>query len=327
MLKVLVTDHVFTDFDEERAILAKAGAELEVLQCKTTDELLPRLGGVHGILNTYLSGIGARVFDAAPDLRAVVRFGIGVDTIDIPAATERRILVANVPDYCIDEVADHAMALFLSLVRKLPESDRRMRTEGCTLANLKPLPSIQRMRAGIIGFGRIGRAVAKRLQSFGVEVVFSDPAVPGTLDGCKPVNPDDLLANSDAIFVQCPATKETHHLLNDAAFACMKKSPILINCARAEVVDTPALVRALREGRVRGAGLDLVEDLDAPQPDGPGLKSMDNVILTPHSAWFSDTAIPALKRRGAELMADLLLGKKAESILNPEIWPGREAKR
>ncbi len=314
--RVAVTDHVFENFDQEREILAAADAELVVHQCKTVEELIPKLAGVHGLLNTYLPGIGAAVFDAAPDLIAVVRYGIGTDTIDIPAATERGVAVANVPDYCIDEVADHALAHFLCLARKIAFSSARVKGGEWSLSYVKPLPPIRHMRAGIIGFGRIGRAIARRLAPFKPEIVFSDPFVSEETEGARPVELAELLATSDAIFVQCPATGNTRHLLGRNAFAKMAKKPLVINCARGEIVDTEALTEALREGAIAGAGLDLIEDEQAVVNQDHPLKHLDNVNLTPHSAWFSDAAIPVLQRRAAEEMAKILRGEKPTSPQN-----------
>lgn len=323
--RVVVTDHVFESFDQEREVLAAVDAELVVLQCKAVSDLLPQIAAADGLLNTYLAGIGPAVFEAAPRLRAVVRYGIGVDTIDIPAATARNILVANVPDYCVNEVADHATALFLALARKLTLSDRKVKAGEWGLGYVKPLPAIRRMRAGIIGFGRIGRAVAQRLQAFGAEVVFADPLLTAPTAGCAAVDLDTLLATADAVFVQCPSTPQTRHLLDAAAFAKMARKPLIINCARGEVVDTDALVAALREGRVAGAGLDVLEDEAAVVKTDHPLKHFDQVILTPHSAWFSAAAIPSLQRRAAEQMALVLKGEKPTSLLNPEVWERRRS--
>ena len=318
-LRVLVTDYVFESFDQERAILAAVGAQLEVLQCKSAHELAPHLAGAHGLLNTYLPGIDADVFDHAPQLKAVVRYGIGVDTIDIPAATQRGIMVANVPDYCIREVADHALAHFLCLARKIRLSDSRVRAGEWSLACVKPLKAVYEMRVGIIGLGRIGRAVAERLHAFGPEIVFSDPFISVETDACLPLPLDQLLATCDAIIVQCPATPETHHLLDRDAFAKMTRHPVIINCARGEIIDTDALVWALQQGHVSGAGLDLLEDEHCVVNHEHPIKGFDNVVLTPHSAWFSNTAIPTLQRRAAEQMATALKGEVPSSLLNPEV--------
>jgi D-3-phosphoglycerate dehydrogenase len=289
-----------------------------VLQCKTAAELVPQVAGAHGLLNTYLPGIDEAVFAAAPRLRAVVRYGIGVDTIDIPAATRRGILVANVPDYCVNEVADHALAHFLALSHKLGVSDRRVKAGQWSLAYLKPLKATREMRVGIIGLGRIGKAIAARLKPFGPEVVFHDPVLAGDAEGCKAVDLDTLLATADAIIVQCPCTPATRGLLGRETFAKMKRQPILVNCARGEVVDTEALVEALRAGQVSGAGLDVLQDEAAVVKQPHPLKEFDNVILTPHSVWFSSAAIPSLQRRAAEQMALALSGRRPTFLLNPE---------
>jgi D-3-phosphoglycerate dehydrogenase len=319
-LKVLVTDYVFETFDTERRILATANVDLVVLQCKSAAELIPQVADADGLLNTYLPGIDDAVFAAAPRLRAVVRYGIGVDTIDLAAATRRGIMVANVPDYCIDEVADHALAHFLSLNRKLSISDRKVKAGQWSLAYVKPLKALRGMRVGILGFGRIGRAIAARLQPFGCEVVFHDPALPADSAGGKALDLDTLLASADAIIVQCPSTPATRGLLGREAFAKMRRQPLLINCARGEVVDTDALVEALRSGAVSGAGLDVLQDEAAVLKQPHPLREFDNVILTPHSAWVSTAAIPNLQRRAAEEMAIALKGQRPSSLLNPEVW-------
>lgn len=319
MLKAVVTDHVFADFDQERAILQAAGVDLTVLQCKSIDELLPQIGDADGLLNTYLPGIDATVFDAAPNLKAVVRYGIGVDTIDIPAATARGIKVANVPDYCINEVADHALAHFLCLARKISFADRKVKAGDWSLAYCKPLPAIRKMRVGIIGFGRIGRAIAARLAPFGCEIVFSDPFIDQPVGECSPITFATMFESCHAIFVQCPGSVETRHLLGTEAFAAMKQKPLIINCARAEVIDTGALVAALLSGQISGAGLDLLEDHETVISTEHPLRKMDNVNLTPHSAWFSDTAIPTLQRRAAETLAEALTTDGPASLLNPEV--------
>ena len=244
---VLVTDYVFAGFEQERKILAEARAELKIAQCKTIAKLIPQVRGVHGLLNTYLAGIGPEVFDAAPNLKVGVRYGIGLDTIDIPAATFPGIMVANVPDYCINEVANHALAHFRALARKIPLSGRKVKTGEWSNAYVKTLKALAGMRAGIIGFDRIGRVLASRLKAFGVEVV-----------------------------------------------------------------DTDALVWALENGKISGAGLDVLEDdsiIKTPHP----LKGCPNVTITPHSAWFSDAAIPELQRRAAQEMARALRGERPTS--------------
>ena len=314
--KVIVTDYVFESFEAETEVLGEADAELVVLQCKSIDELKPHLADAHGLLNTYLPGIDAAVFDAAPDLKVVVRYGIGVDTIDVDAATKRGIVVANVPDYCVEEVADHALAHFLNCARKVALSDRKIRAGEWSLGYVKPLNGIGSMTVGIIGFGRIGRAIAQRVRAFDPKVIFFDPCVATDEDGCESVPLDTLYAASDAVFVQCPSNDATHHLLNRAAFEKMVKAPIIINCARGAIVDTDALVWALENGRVSAAGLDVLEDEKAILDAGHPLKTFDTVSLTPHSAWYSRAAIAKLQCRAAEEVARVLRGERPLSWVN-----------
>lgn len=318
-LKVVVTDYVFESFDAEREVLAGADAELAVHQCESVEQLKPHLPGAHGLLNTYLSGIDAEVFDCAPDLKAVVRYGIGVDTIDVAEATRRGIMVANVPDYCIEEVSEHAMAHFLGLARKLVLSDRKVKAGEWSLSYVKPLRSIVDMTCGIIGFGRIGRAIACRLKGFGPRIVFADPCVADGTEGCEQMELDELFAACDAIFVQCPAVPQTRHLLGRAAFEKMTRQPLVINCARGPIVDTDALVWALDAGKISGAGLDVLDDEAAVVEHDHPLKKRDNVTLTPHSAWYSDAAIAKLQRKAAQEMARALKGERPLSLVNPEV--------
>ena len=316
--KVIVTDYIFESFDTEKEALGAVNAELEVYQCKSADEVIPHLANAHAILNTYLPGMGKKIFDNAPDLKVIVRYGMGLDTIDVAEATRHGVMVACVPDYCINEVADHAMAHFLTLARKIPLSDKKVKTGEWSLAYVKPLKSIQQMRAGIIGFGRIGRAIADRLKPFGPEIVFFDPLIKTDVAGYGNMALDELLMTSDVIFVQCPSTKSTYHLINRQAVEKMKKKPILINCARGAIVETDALVWGLENGRLGGAGLDLLEDEAIVKHDHP-IKKFDNVILTPHSAWYSSAALPSLQRKAIEEVIRVLRGEKPKSLVNPEV--------
>lgn len=317
--KVLVTDYVFENFEQEKAVLAPLDAELIVRQAKDASELKDDVVDVDAILNTYLPGMDRELLQHATKLRVVVRYGIGLDTINIPDATSLGIMVANVDDYCINEVANHAMAHFLTLARKTAFSDRKVKGGEWSLAYLKPMKAVREMTAGIIGFGRIGAAIAERLKPFGLDVMFFDPGVDDGGDVAVKLDFDELLRSSDVIFVQCPANEKTHHLIDQEAIDKMAKCPLLINAARGPIVDTDALVNSLAAGKLAGAGLDVLEDEDAVVTTDHPLKSMDNVVLTPHSAWFSSKAIPELQRRAAEQVALVLGGKKPTSLLNPEV--------
>ena len=316
-LKVVVTDYVFPSLDPEKQIVAEAGGQLVAAQCKTRDDILALVRGAHAVLNTYYGPINAEVMDAMPDCRIIVRYGIGVDTIDIPAATARGILVANVPDYCIDEVSDHAVAMALSLVRKLPQGDRQVRAGNWKLAPLKPVRRLSNLTVGIIGLGRIGRAIVTKLGVFGPQLLFVDPYAKDAPAGAQSVTLAELYARADIIIVQAPSTPETKHLLDGKAFAAMARKPIIVNCARGELIDTPALIQALQSGQVSGAGLDVIEGAPPLPADSP-LCQFDSVILAPHSAWFSEDALFSLQRLAAMEVARALRGERPKSLLNPE---------
>ncbi|MDY6914142.1 MAG: C-terminal binding protein [Planctomycetota bacterium] len=316
--KVVVTDHVFDSFDIEHEALAGADAELAVCQCKTQDEMREAVKDADAVLNTYLGGLDKSVFASAPKLRVVVRYGIGLDTINVPDATACGIMVANVPDYCIEEVADHATALFLTLARKTALSDAQVKGGQWSLSYLKPLAGITDMTAGVIGFGRIGKAIAARLKPFGLRVTFYDPAIDRDTDGAECVDFRRLLENSDVIFVQCPSTEATRHLLNKDAFAAMKKKPLVINAARGAIVDTDAMAWALEKNLVSGAGLDVLEDIEAVVEKDHPFKSLPNVVLTPHSAWYSESAIQKLHSKAVGQVVQVLNGEQPTYLVNPE---------
>ena len=316
---VTVTDYVFPDLQIAQEVLAEVGAELVVGQSKSAEEVTELVRGADAVLNTYYGPIDDSVMDAMPDCRIIVRFGVGVDTIDIPAATARGIMVANVPDYCVEEVSDQAAAMLLALLRKLPQADRAVRRGEWELAPLKPMGRIVNLTVGIVGMGRIGSAIARKVAAFGSRIVYYDPYYEGDPPaGAEPTDMPELLRLSDAIIIQVPATPETRHMLDEAAFAAMARRPVIINCARGELIDTAALVGALEQGLVSGVGLDVIEGAP-PLPDDSPLLGYDNVILTPHSAWCSDEALPSLQHLGAMEVARVLRGERPKSLLNPEV--------
>lgn len=314
--KVAITDYVFPNLDPEKQILAEVGAEIVFGQSKTKAEVMELVKGVDAVLNTYYGPIDGEVMDVMPNCKIIVRYGIGVDTIDVAAATERGIIVANVPDYCIDEVSDHAVAMFISLTRKLPQADAGIRAGDWKLASLKPMMRTSGMTVGIIGMGRIGQAIANKVSVFGVKIVYFDPYFKGEAPHCAiNMNLLELCKESDVVIVQSPSTPETKHILNEEAFAAMEKKPIVINCARGELINTDALIKALESGQISGAGLDVIENAPPLADDHPFLK-MNNVILTPHSAWFSSGSLYSLQRLAAAEVARVLNGEKAKSPIN-----------
>lgn len=320
--KVVVTDHVFESMDIEREIIEQCNAELIITQCKSVDELVPFTEDADVILNTYLGFLDEKFFSTLKKCRAIVRHGIGLDTIDIKSATRHGIMVVNIPDYCIDEVSDHAVACMLALIRKLMISDRHVRLGEWNLGYVKPIHRISSLTVGIVGMGRIGRLSAKKSAVFGPRLIFTDPYVKDDVafDGInvKKVDLEELVSESDVILIHAPATPETHYMFNKELFRLMKRKPIIINCARGNLIDNNALISALEDGQISGAALDVIDDVPPIDKNSP-LMNFENLILTPHSAWYSEEALISLQRMAAEEVVRILKGEKPKSLVNPDV--------
>jgi D-3-phosphoglycerate dehydrogenase len=244
--------------------------------------------------------------------KAIGRFGLGVDNIDLPAAKELGIAVNYVPDYCLREVSDHAMALLLALARKVPFSDKLVQSGRWEVPPIVPLRRLEGQTLGLIGFGNIPRALAPKAKAFGFKVLTHDPYVKAdtlAAAGVEGVSFDDLLARSDFVSVHAPLLPATRGLMNAAVFAKMKKGAYLINTARGPLVDEPALIAALDSAQLGGAGLDVVTT-EPLAKDSP-LLGRDNVILTPHTAFYSVEALEELQTKCASDVARVLSGEKA----------------
>ncbi len=315
---VVATDPHHSDFSGELEELAAIGAEFRTAQCKTEEDVAEACRDADGILVTF-SPVGRRALAAMPRCHIVVRTGVGYDTIDIAAATERKVMVANVPDYCISEVADHALALMLCLWRKVVELDAQVRAQGWT-GMLRPVRRLEGQVLGIIGLGRIGRAVATRTWGFGLRRIAYDPYAPGDVFstlGVESVSLDVLAQSADIITLHTPLTQETSGLIRKEILRQMKPDAILVNTSRGGVVATDDLVQALREGWISGAGLDVFEAEPLPQ-DHP-LRTLPHVLLTPHAAWYSVDSEQELRRRSARTVVEALRGQVPASLLNPEV--------
>ncbi len=302
---------------EEQEVLGRAGVPFRRVACRTEEDFLDQCGEADGLLVQY-GDVSRRVIEGLPRLRVLVRYGVGVDGIDVPAATERGIPVVNVPDYGTDDVANHAVALLLALARKLTMLDRQTRAGRWSVFEAQPLTRLRGQTVGILGCGRIGSRVARRLAGFDVRLLAYDPYVAVFPADVEPVPFDRLLAESDYLTLHCPLTAETRHLLGVTALSRMKPSAILVNTARGGLVDTAALVGALAGGRLAGAGLDVteVEPLD---PESP-LLGMEHVIVTPHAAWYSEEGRSDLKRRVAQEAVRVLRGERPINCVNPEVY-------
>jgi D-3-phosphoglycerate dehydrogenase len=316
-MKVAVTDYTFESLDVEKAILAPLGCRLDGRRCKTQQELIDLVADADCVI-TQFAPVNAAVIGAMKRARVIARYGIGVDNVDLEAARSRGIPVCNVPDYCIDEVADHTLALMLALTRHLLPTCQGVRAGRWRLAGpLHTVHALKELVVGVVGFGRIGREVISRLRAFKCKMLAFDPMVPaGTIEqaGATPVGLDELLGGADLITLHCPSTAQTRRMLNAQTLAKVKRGALLINVARGDLVETAALVEALRDGRLGGAGLDVCDP--EPIPTDSPLLAMDNVLCTPHMASASVPAVTALRTRVAETVAKAVRGEPLPNVVN-----------
>ncbi|HEV8306346.1 MAG TPA: C-terminal binding protein [Methylomirabilota bacterium] len=314
---VLICGLDHATFVEEEAVFAAAGVRFRPVLARSEADFLGKCAEADALLIQY-GDVTRRVIESLPRIRVLVRYGVGVDGIDVEAATARGIPVVNVPDYGTDEVANHAVALLLALARKLPQLDRQTRAGRWSVFEAIPITRLTGRTVGILGCGRIGSRVARKLAGFDVCLLACDPYLRTFPPGVEPVAFERLLAESDYLTVHAPLTAGTHHLIGRAALARMKPTAVLINTARGGIVDTDALVDALRAGRLAGAGLDVTEQ--EPLPPGSPLLAMDQVIVTPHAAWYSEEGRSELKRRVAEEAVRVLRGQRPQNCINPQVF-------
>lgn len=319
MALVVIADCGYENIDVERKLIEGEGHELRYYHCKTEDDVI-ECASEADVLIVQFAPVTRRVIEKLHKCKLICRYAIGVDIIDIEAATEHEIFVANVPDYCIDEVSNHAIALLMSLARKIPLISNSVKEGKWDYTVAKPLHRMLGSKLGIIGYGRIGSLVARKLNNFGMDVITCDPWIRAEIsqqDRVRKVDMDTLLSTSDFISIHVPLTKDTRHLLSDEQFGKMKKGVTIVNTARGPVIDEQALIRALESGIVSGAALDVMEkeplSLDSP------LRKMPNVILTPHFAWYSDESIKLLQRSVAEEALRVLRGELPKNLVNSGI--------
>lgn len=309
--KVVISDYYYEDLEMERGVLAQI-PEVELLDyhCKTEEEVIEKAGDAD-ILIVQFAPITRKVIAHLKKCRLIVRYAIGVDNIDVAAATEQGIYVANVPDYSLDEVSNHAVALLMASIKKLPALARHVKEGKWDYSLVKPLYRMDGKTLGLVGFGRIPALVAEKLSGFHLRIVAYDPYVDSEVArrvGVELVDLDTLLTESDYISVHCPLTESTRGMFDKTAFQKMKKTAFFINTARGGVVCEEDLIKALEAGELAGAALDVCEQ----EPIAPGnpLLHMDNVIVTPHVAWYSEEAVKSLQKKVAEEAARVLRGEK-----------------
>ncbi|MDQ0867483.1 C-terminal binding protein [Arthrobacter globiformis] len=318
-IRIVITDCDHDSTAIERAVAAERGVELILAQCRTEEEVIAAAADADALVVQY-APITAKVLGALPRLKAIGRYGVGVDTVDVPAATSRNVAVCNVPDYGTEDVSDHAIALALTLARGTARFDRRMRRGEHEIGPVQPLHRINTRTFGVLGLGLIGSATARKAKGLGYAVIGADPALaPGTRteDGVDVVGFDELLSRSDVVSLHVPLTETTRHLINAATLSRMKPGAVLVNTCRGGVVDTAAVAAALTSGRLHGAGLDVFEE--EPLPLTSPLLGLENTVLTPHAAWYSVESYGELKRRTVENVIDVCTGRGPRNILNPKV--------
>jgi D-3-phosphoglycerate dehydrogenase len=304
---ILVTDQVFGDFTYERELAAKENLSLVVAAEKKREAMLAacEAGKVRAIYNTYFGPVDGGLMDEFKNLKGIVRCGIGVDTIALEDAKARSVRVANVPDYCIEEVASHGVAMFLSLARKLSFSDKLVRKGQWSIPAIKPMKSLSEYTCGVVGLGRIGRKAAEMLSPMVKKVMYYDPVA--TCDRFEKVELSRIFAEADAIFLHVPLIEPTRGMMNREVFSKLGRKPILINVSRGGLIVTDDLVAALKDGNVSGAGLDIADGIDNGVTSHP-LFECENVVITPHSAWYSEQAMVKLRESAIAEAIRMALG-------------------
>ena len=306
---IAVTDSPFPSLDLAKAALKRVDAEVVQAKSNSAEDILAVARDADGILVTYAK-LPGDLLRQLKKCKVIGRFGLGVDNIDVPAAKELGITVTYVPDYCLREVSDHAMALLLSLTRKIPLSNKLVQAGRWEMPAVVPINRLEGQVLGLIGLGGIPRSMVPKAQAFGYKVIANDPYLPKDVFASlkvESVSLDELYARSDAISVHAPLMPATRGLVNAAAFAKMKKGVLIVNTARGPLIDEAALLAALDSGKVAGAALDVVTT--EPLPKDSPLIGRDNLILTPHTGFYSIQALEELQTKCATDVARVLSGE------------------
>lgn len=306
--RVVLTDQVFPDIETERELLGAIGATVEVAT-GGPGEVAEQARDADALLNTYLP-LRRDFIERLQRCRIIARYGIGVDNVDLAAARDAGIVVTNVPDYCVEEVATHTLALLLALLRRLPEADRLVRSGGWGMAALRPIPRLSELTVGLVGYGRIGRALAGSLRQLGFRLLVHDPYIdPATFTEAELVGLDELLASADAVSLHLPLTEESRGIIGQKELAQMREQAVLVNTSRGPLIVLEDLVDSLRAGRLRAAALDVFPEEPA---DGPGLADVPGLFMTPHMAYYSEAALRDLQRKAVTQVVKVLSGAEPD---------------
>jgi len=291
------------------------------------DELIRAARGADALLVSKRESVTRRVLENIPGVKVISRYGVGLDNVDLQAAADAGIVVTHYPGYCTSEVADHALAMILALNRRIVEQDRALR-EGAWVEHgpstrrilRGPIQPLREQTLGIVGFGRIGQAVAARAKPFNLTIAVADPYIDpeGMIAaGVEPATLEELLRRSDIVTLHTPLTPETRGLINATALKLMKRTAVLVNTARGPIIDLPALSRALQDETIAGAALDVVDP--EPLPADSPFYRMSNVILTPHSAYYSERSVDVVRRETLLEALQVLRGKRPRTVANPAV--------
>ncbi len=319
MPTIAITDFTFPDLSLEEAVLRPAGVEIVSFKEKRSPAELAELVRDADAVIAQFAPVNAEVVAAMAKAKAIVRYGIGFDNVDCAAARERGIPVCNIPDYCIDEVADHTLAFILAITRQVVPNALHLREGKWGLATpLTAMSSLKHLTIGIVGFGRIGREVVKRLLAFKARVLVFDPAVAADeiakAGAVAATSFDELLAQSDIVSPHCPSTPKTKQLFNAAAFGRMKRGSVFINVGRGDLADSVAITAALQSGHLAGAALDVFDP--EPIPVDHPIRSMPNVILAAHIASASPPAVKTLRETAARIALQAVRGEPLPNVVN-----------
>jgi D-3-phosphoglycerate dehydrogenase len=316
MTSAYICDHNFTSIEPQRSVFQEAGYDLLEMSpvCVTENDVIERCKGAD-VLLVQKAPITKRVMQALPQLKGLVRYGIGVDVIDLDAARELHLGVANVPTYCLEEVSNHAVAMLLALARRIPQEHFGI-VRGKWRTSQHWLPAVSDMTLGLVGFGGIARLVARKAQAIGFQVQATDPNLPERPFrelSVRNSSLEEVLTTSDIISLHCPLLSSTRHLIEKKTIERMKDQVILVNTSRGPIINEEDLIGALKSGKVSGAGLDVFEH-EPLAADSP-LREMANVILTSHSASYSAKSLITLQVQAAEAAVDFLRGQRPVSQL------------
>ena len=318
-MQILISDQNFGDDARlEREVAEGAGVKLTVASCRDEDDVADALERHRpDVLLVQFAPVGRRALASARELGGIVRYGVGVDNVDLVAASELGIAVARIPDYCLDEVADHTLALVLAVERGIVALARDVEAGGWSFRAAGTVRRLRGRTFGLLGFGQIARRVARRAAAFGYRVLAHDPALSADdihAGGAEPRSLEALLGDADVLSIHAPLTDSTRGLLDARSLELLHEGAIVVNTARGGIVDENALVDAVARGRLRGAALDVLEH-EPPAPDD-ALRRTPGILLTSHAAWYSQEAIADLRRKAIETALALARGERPAGVVN-----------